>query len=55
MQGPAPVQMGPAGEAHRGVSSLGQTGELWALARHQHLSRGLSRVGLLAALRWLTA
>lgn len=32
--------MGPMRETHRGVSSLGETGELWALAHHQLFSKG---------------
>lgn len=41
MWGPAPGQMGPVGETHRGVLSLGETSELWALAHHQLIIKGV--------------
>ena len=50
--GPAPRQMGPVRETHRGVLSLGETSELWALARDQLFIKRIRGVAQQSALRW---
>lgn len=50
--GPAPRQMGPVRETHRGILSLGETSELWALAHDQLYIKQISGVAQRSALRW---
>ena len=51
MQGPALGQMGPVGETHRRVLSLGEAGELWELVHYQLFIKCLSGGVLRSALR----
>lgn len=53
VQGPALGQIGPVGETHRRVLSLGETGELWELVHYQLFIKGLSGIVLRSTLRRL--